>query len=174
MNIEEACKARYTLIHDQEYLDWLEKFVDQNGHLDADSKWIREREEVLPEEDIKMIKRFSCFYKEICDYAEQIFVYPIMENFGRYYIIRRGTNYYRVGVIVDEIAYCFIEKVTNISKYDRVIDITDLSKIDYRAAEIEENLNDIINYIDAKRHYAEVPLKAILDKINKYVYSFNK
>lgn len=173
MNIMNAMKEKYTLIHDQEYLNWLEEFVSRNGHLDTDRKWIRERAETLSEEDIKNIKRFSDFYKEICAYADEVYIYMVKEDFGMYYVVRIKDNYYRIGVIVDEIAYCFIEKVKDAGKYDHVLDITDLSKINYRAAEIERNLEEIVNYIDTKVVCSEVPLKAILERINKYVYSFH-
>lgn len=173
MNIQNACKEKYYLIHDKKYLNWLKNFIAKNGYVDTDIYGIVEKTGAT-EEDILNIKKISDLFYEISNYALSIYVYGTKEEFGEYYVVKIDDGYYIFGVTVGQGSFCYVNTaVKNEITDDNVVDITDLTKINYRAALIEENLNSIIDMIEEKRKFADIPLEAIKEEVIKYVKSKN-
>ena len=171
MNIQNACKEKYHLIHDKKYLNWLKNFVAKNGYVDTDIYGIVEKTGAT-EEDILNIKKISDLFYEISNYALSIYVYSTKEEFGEYYVVKIDDGYYIFGVTVGQGSFCYVNRaVKNEITDDNVVDITDLTKINYRAALIEENLKSIIDMIEEKRKFADIPLEAIKEEVIKYVES---
>ena len=101
MNIQNACKEKYYLIHDKKYLNWLKNFIAKNGYVDTDIYGIVEKIGVT-EEDILNIKKISDLFYEISNYALSIYVYGTKEEFGEYYVVKIDDGYYIFGVTVGQ------------------------------------------------------------------------
>lgn len=170
MDIRKVQSEKYLLINDVEYLKWLNQIILKKGYLDTDLIWENGKSE-MTDGDISNIKSLSNLYFEVSSYASKIYVYSITEENDTYYIIKVNKDYYRIGVTISpgQITYfCYSESEYTSNSSD-VVDISDLSKIDYRAALIEEKLKEISDFIDDKRKEANIPPKAILEQINIYI-----
>lgn len=164
MNITKKYEGKYPILSDKKYLERLAKHIDDNNYLDTDEIYLKH--DRLTNDDI--LNLFSLF-DELSYYAMDIYVYPKSKEFDTYYLVKINDKFYQIGCVSGQGGFTYITKPEYDINEEDAVDITDLSKINYRAMEIENALQEISNFIDDKRKNVNIPARAILNMAREYV-----
>lgn len=161
MNVAKKYEEKYQLLTDKKYLEKLADFVETANYLDNESN-ISERTGNLSSKEISSL---SDLFYEVASYAYDIYMYPFHKEFDIYFIVRLNDKLYQIGRLEGQGAFTYITKPDDEPNETDIIDITDLSKVNYRAIEIENALKEIYDFISKKRANTNIPLKAILNML---------
>lgn len=164
MNIAKKYEEKYQLLSDKKYLKRLADFVDGCCYLDTETK-------ITEEDNLSLtdVSKLSDLFYELVSYAMDIYVYPKTEEFETYLVVKMAAKYYQIGRMEGQGAFTYITTPDDVPNEDDVIDLTDLSKVNYRAMKIEKALEEITDFIETTRTSNNIPTNAILSAITEYV-----
>lgn len=157
--IEEKERQMKTLIQDESYIQWLEKFTNKNaGFYDDDWLYCPEK---ISEEDLKKVEKLYLFYRIIDKYARENYIYPTPTDFGNYYSVSYNNIGFLIGIMVGQGTTFNCERTTVGEDFIKFEDIQN-NKKQVKTDIINQKLQLLANLIETIAE-EDVPLRAIED-----------
>ena len=154
------------------YIKWLEKFTAKNGGFDT--LLLTYNGDNYTEEEKENIEQIETLYEVICDYAQTNYLTPTPVEFGNYFSIKHGDNYFYVGADYGQGAsfYCtrLVEEDENALDYKEVVHNTKLPE----TIEKERRLEELSRIIDRLFNEDNVPVEVIESKANEAFQKIKK
>lgn len=164
MEISKKYKEKYKLLSDEKYLKRLAEYVEENSYLDSDGIYLN-HEGFTTNDYLNLFDLFN----ELVEYAMEMYIYPKSKEFDTYLEVKINDKLYQIGCMCGQGNFVYVTKPDSVPNEDEVVDISDLSKISYRAEEIESALKEISDFIDYKRKDINIPSKAISNMFREYI-----
>ena len=155
------------MLSNDKYINWLIKFTE-NINSFSDYTWLYNKE-ILNESDLNNISKLNLLYEGINTYAENNYIYPIVDKYESFYRIKYQNYGFEISVIYGQETIHSARKVP-IDENDYFIDFNDIlnNKQQNNVNEINKVLYNLAEMI-INAYSKGVPIDAIKSTIDKVI-----
>ncbi len=158
--IKEEFKEK--LAYSTEYIDWLDKFLDDHGSFSTNTFKYHTSEQIS-DEDRERVDLLEAFFEATAEYCDDNYISPIKTSFGGYYSLSYNGNGYYLGVDTGQGTsfYCakLKEPEKNSLEYKHIMSGVKLP----RTIQIDHKLERLVELIE-ELDQEDVPVEAIHQK----------
>ena len=176
-SIIESEKRAKQIISNYDYMNWLQEFIKNHNDSFYDDAWLYRTDETS-KEDLKNVNMLSDFFTAIEMYANDNYYYPIHCDYGSYYLIEYNDKIYEIGCLYRKGTVFFANVLTEDKKGIKIYNCIDFKNICENnpnpwRKRISTNLDNFEKVIYGMLN-DNVPLEAIIDKINTVIKAIEK